>query len=565
MKRHPSRLVPLLAVAALTLGACGSDDGSADDVPPTADDSSDEGLMAPRPIELGAGGGGTAMSADAESAPDRAIAPYPYRVTTFVAGDQLPALPTNDVGYAFEAGQSVTSEQVAQLAAALGVTGEPVAIEGDPAGSWRVGPDDGSAPSLWVYQDAQLSWNYNSAWADQTVSSGGCAVAGSAGAPEGDVAVVDAGEIAPDGSEIAPDDTVTAEVAVDPAVSEPACESPTPPEGVLSADEALARTRELMSAVGLDPEAFELEPYADEWFASVGATEQLDGTFAGRRFDAGFGANGVLQYASGQLAEPVRVGPYPLIDLETAIARLNDPSGYFGGGMIALDSGVARGAAEAGVGDGSAVVDMPEAEVDAGVPDTAPTEPAPIEPAPDTGSGVDPAVPPTDVSGELEPEQVTVTLVDVQSDVWWAWDVDGSVWLLPAYRFIGDDGGWYTVPAVTDEFLIQVPVDTIPVEPPPATEPAPVPETIPAVSVPGETTPPAPDGTVTDVAALEALIGTSLAEFTTEVEARGLTVRVVEQDGVSLPVTMDYLSDRVNVGVEGEGDAATVVRIVNLG
>jgi hypothetical protein len=521
------------------------------------------------------------MSADAESAPaaDRAIGAYPYRVTTFVAGDQLPALPTNDVGYAFEAGQTVTSEQVAQLAAALGVTGEPVAIDGDPAGSWRVGPEDGSAPSLWVYQDAQLSWNYNSAWADQTVSSGGCAVAGSAGAPEGDVAAVETGEIAPD---VAPDDTadvaVSSEVQVDPPVSAPVCESPAPPEGVLSADEALARTRELMIAVGLDPETFQLEPYADDWFASVGATEQLDGTFNGRRFDAGFGANGVLQYASGQLAEPVRVGPYPLIDLETAIARLNDPSGYFGGGMIALDSGVARGAAEAGVADGSAAVDMPEAEVDAGVPATAPaptepapTEPATIEPAPDAGSGVDPAVPPatltptTDVSGEFEPEQVTVTLVDVQPDVWWAWDVDGSVWLLPAYRFIGDDGGWYTVPAVTDEFLIQVPVDTVPVEPPPATEPAPVPETVPAVSVPGETTPPAPDDTVTDVAALEALVGTSLAEFTSEVETRGLTVRVVEQDGVSLPATMDYLPNRVNVGVEGEGDAATVVRIVNLG
>ncbi len=137
------------------------------------------------------------------------------------------------------------------------------------------------------------------------------------------------------------------------------------------------------------------------------------------------------------------------------------------------------------------------------------------------------------------------------------------MWLLPAYRFIGDDGGWYTVPAVTDEFLIQVPADTIPVEPVPSTEPAPVPETIPAVSVPGETTP--PGDTVTDVTALEELVGTSLVEFTKEVEARGLTVRVVEQDGVSLPATMDYLPDRVNVGVEGEGDAATVVRIVNLG
>ncbi len=200
--------------------------------------------------------------------------------------------------------------------------------------------------------------------------------------------------------------------------------------------------------------------------------------------------------------------------------------------MIALDTAVARDAVSEPAVEPPVAVDMPEASVDPVVAESAP--PAPSEPAPDAGSGVDPAAPPvSDAPVEpQEPEQFTVTLVDVQSDVWWAWDVDGSVWLLPAYRFIGDDGGWYTVPAVTDEFLIQVPVDTIPVEPVPSTEPAPVPETIPAVSVPGETTP--PGDTVTDVTALEQLVGTSLVEFTKEVEARGLTVRVVEQDGVSL-------------------------------
>jgi hypothetical protein len=39
----------------------------------------------------------------------------------------------------------------------------------------------------------------------------------------------------------------------------------------------------------------------------------------------------------------------------------------------------------------------------------------------------------------------------------------------------------------------------------------------------------------------------------------------VEQDGVSLPVTMDYNPNRVNVAVTGEGDTAVVTGIVNVG
>ena len=59
-------------------------------------------------------------------------------------------------------------------------------------------------------------------------------------------------------------------------------ETTPPPVGVPTADEAEARTRDLMTAVGLDPADFKLETYADQWYASVTATEQLDGQFAGR-------------------------------------------------------------------------------------------------------------------------------------------------------------------------------------------------------------------------------------------------------------------------------------------
>ena len=40
----------------------------------------------------------------------------PYQITNFVAGDSLPALPTNDTGWVFQAGAAVIPDQVAQLA-----------------------------------------------------------------------------------------------------------------------------------------------------------------------------------------------------------------------------------------------------------------------------------------------------------------------------------------------------------------------------------------------------------------------------------------------------------------
>jgi hypothetical protein len=512
--------------------------------------------MAPRPIEV-AGSGGAKMSAEAadgapmdQSLAGDMIAPYPYQVTTFVAGEGLPALPTNDVGYMFEAGSPATSEQVAALAAALAVEGEPVAVEEGTTTSWRVGPEDGSAPSLWVGGDAQLSWSYNSAWATQEMSRGGCAVAGSTGAGEAEAPPADVA-VAEESVEHFPE--------VEPATTDVVCDTPAPPEGVPAADEAESRTKDLMVAIGLDPAAYEFETYGDEWYASVTATEQLDGSFPGRNLSTGFGAEGVMQYAGGQLAEPVRVGPYPLIDLDAALARLNDPSGFYGGGgMIALDSSVARAATDEPV-----AVDVAEAPVGSAVeiapsPSTPSSEPTPVgEPA--TG-GIEPVEPPVSLAPTSipAPESVTVTLVDVQPDVWWTWDVDGTAWLLPAYRFIGDDGGWYTVPAVTDEFLIQVPVSV------PVTEPAPLPvDTLPAdPGVPPVTT---PIDTVVDVTALEASVGKTLAEFSADAKALGLEVRVTEQDGVPLAATMDYNPMRVNVAVEGEGDTGTVTAILNVG
>jgi hypothetical protein len=556
MMRHPSRLVPMAVVAVLALGACGSGDDSTAETPPPTAESSDDGMLAPRPIEMSGGGAaaGSATAAPEVATADRSMATdmiAPYQITNFVAGDSLPPLPTNATGWVFQSGATVTAEQVTQLATALGVTGEPQRHDENGYVYWSVGPNDGSAPYVTVNEDAQQSWSYNSAWANQTVSaSAGCAIAEPAIAPE--PATMDAG---------AAIDT-TAPKPVDPVPC--TVETTPPPVGVPTADEAEARTRDLMTAVGLDPANFKLETYADVWYASVNATEQLDGQFGGRSFSTGFGPEGVLQYAGGQLAVPAPVGPYPLVDLDTAIARLNDPSGFYMGGYgggIALDSATAiatREVTPAGAGG----VDVAEADVASVPPATAPTEPPATDGGGSSGSvggAIAPPISESPISTPVPvsiptPQEVTVTLVDVQPDVWWVWDIDNTVWLLPAYRFIGDDGGSYTVPAVTDEFLVRVPLSTVP----PSSEPVP----LPPVTAPTETV---PADTVADVTPLESSVGKTFAEFQADAEALGLTARVVERDGVSLPVTMDYNPNRVNVAVTGEGDTAIVTAIVNVG
>ncbi len=526
--RHSPRIAPLALAGVLVLGACGSDDDTAatatdgDTVPPAAD-----GPLAPIPVRTAGGGAQGGAAATAEVASDSRMATdmmMPFRITNFVVGDGLPALPTNDLGYVFQMGAAVTADQVTALATSLGVTGEPVRTDEGYGVSWRVGPDDGSAPAVWVYEDAQLSWNYSSAWA-LTPGYAGCTAAespprvGTDGATGGGTGTAEP--------------AIVEEVTV---VDE--CIEPAPPANVPTADDAEARTRELMGALGLDPAAFTFEPYADEWSASVSAVEQLGDLFTGRRVDVGFGAEGVMQYAGGQLAEPQPVGPYPLIGLDEAVERLRDQSGFYAGG-IAM-SGSARATAGGDVAVSSESV-LPEPAVDPAV--TEATEPGVIEPAP-----VD----------SIPLEEVTVTLVDVEADIWWTMDVDGSVFLLPAYRFIGDDGGWYTVPAVTDEFLVQVEPDVVPMPEPMPVESVPM-ETVPFEITPVETKPEIlPTETIPgepvefDTAVLEASIGSSLADFTSAAEALGASVRVTKIDGVDQAATMDYSPMRVNVAVEGD-------------
>jgi len=537
MRNHLTRFVPVTAVLALVLSACGSDDSSSDPIDsPDTTSTVDEGAMrAPSPIQM-TGGGSSNSQASGEAAAEVAAADMatdmmiaPYVITDFVVGD-LPALPGNTTGYVFDANGMPTADQVTAIAAALGVEGQPEQIDDGYSVFWRVGPDDGTAPSMTVWDDAMQSWNFDWGWAAHEGEMIACE--SPAGMPAVDPETVDPDAADDDATD---DDSATA-VDIDPETMETLvpvepCPEPEPPVGLPSEADAEQRATDMLAAMGVDAATVSYETYTDDWTTGVTASEEIDGVSA-RSWGFSFGENAELQYAWGSNATPQAVGPYPLIDLDAAIARLEDQT--FGGW-----GGMPR--AEPANLEDAATSDMVVSD------DPAVSEPMPV----DVPEG------PVDT---VEPEEITVTLVDVQPDLWWAWDTDGSAWLVPAYRFIGDNGGWYTVPAVTDEFLIQAepPVDSIAVDPPETTTP---PSTLPVeTTLPGTPPPTTEPVTVAVPDELGTSVGSTLEEYTAVATAADFEVRVIRRNGESLASTDDYRIDRVNVAVVGDGGTEYVVR-----
>lgn len=521
------RLAVALSVVPFALAGC------------VADDTDGGALTPPEVIKVGAesarGGLDVAVSAEMaaeEPASEEAAADMSMDssylgmwtvVTDFVVSDSMPALPTMSTGYVYRQGSTVPEATALALAAALGVDTEPQERPAEYMVEWAFGPEDGTAPTLNIDASGQHYWWYSSGWDD-------------------------AMRVAED----VPACTESVDADGNVSVECPEWE-PEPPVGVPSAQEAETRAREIISAAGFDPALLTIEVYADEWYASVYATQPIsdllpvDGV-SGANWSFGFGANGVLEYAGGSFVLPEAVGPYPLVDLDTAIDRLTEM--YLAGAAYPM-----------------AVEAMPAIEEPA-MEESAIEEPAP-EPLP--APAEEPAMSPIDDGTPVEPTEVTVTLVDVTADLWSAIDVDGNVWLVPAYRFIGDDGNWYTVPAVTDEYLIETPTYDMGVEEPMPSDGegttgadgsgfAVSPETS-AMLAPLDLS--AIDPYILE--SVQAIVDGSLAVsedvFADTAASYGLEVRVVERDGEAMMVTEDYREDRINVAVVD----GNVVAITGIG
>ena len=487
MKRlaHPAALA---LVAALLVSACVADDT---DGPPMA---------GPEVIRIGADSGQAASTAaDAPAAEQAAIesvsgdemassmiAPWAV-IVGFEAGDGLSALPTATTGWVHRAGREVPLERAIAMAEVFGVDPTPRTDREDAEWtSHAFGPDDGTGPSLVFGIGAELDWWFSAGWADDDRSVEPC-------------------------REISTDDGIVYD-----------CPEPEPPVGVPSAEEARARALELWERLGIDVAAADVEVWADDWYASVSASIPIEGVdsewVTAGWLSVGFGGDGVLEYASGNLSRPEPAGPYPLIDLATALERLQRYYTWPTGPMEAIAESVA---------------------ID---------EPAVSEPIGD--QPID-TLAPEEVLGEFEPDPITVTLTDVRAELWWTMDVEGNVWLVPAYAFTGDDGGTYTVPAVTDEYL----VEEIPVAIDPIIEPAPEPD-------PEQESEPTPEERAERlIAAVEQDGPMTEDEFAELADALGLTVRVVRLDGEDLAITMDFSPTRANVEVAD----GRVVAVLNFG
>ncbi|WP_031006969.1 hypothetical protein [Streptomyces sp. NRRL F-5727] len=252
------------------------------------------GAPAPPPLRLGGGSGGTGPDAGiAPGEPDPGGGPSG---TVYRAEGPLPQGPSSAAVH--RPAGLVTSEEVARLAAALGVEGRP-ALVGD---VWTIRPEkDGRGPRLDVARQAPGSWTYS--WYD--------------GGPAGDTCLK--GKGCPPPGEVKPPAGGT-------PVSEAAARAAAAPVlKALGQDDAKVSATQVMNGsvrvVNADPVVGGLPTYG--WSTGLH-----------------IGPDGRPVAGSGTLKEPAKGETYPVVSAERALARLNEESkgtGPIGIGGCATD------------------------------------------------------------------------------------------------------------------------------------------------------------------------------------------------------------------------------------
>lgn len=303
----------------------------------------------------------------------------------------------NDGGLAVEGGTAqawgydpsgIASAATAErIAAAMGIEGSAVVQYQ----AWTVGPLDGTGPTVSVMGDGTASVSYYDPQASPSCDQLSAPAEGPAAG--GDVAA-----------------SCTLPVLAD-----------------ISADDAVARSTELLARIGLDPAAFTVsapEDQAGSGFRTVQAVPILDDV-APNVPPGGFGQQWSFSFAGdrlsgfyGALAPLVDLGGYPVIGPAEAVTRMNDPRYGASPGAMPVD-----------------IMTVARTEPAAPDPNTVPT---PVAPTP--GAAI--AWPVTEIT-------LTAASLGLTSQ----YGDNGSVLLLPAYTMTDDSGSAWTVVAVADDRL----------------------------------------------------------------------------------------------------------------
>jgi hypothetical protein len=480
------------------------------------------------PLSVGSGQSGGADDARAAS-----VAPMEFAApTTYVPADDLP--PGGGTEPAYRLANSVDEATVRDLAAALGIEGDPTEQDG----MWHVASGD---MALDVYE-AGASWT-----AYRNVDAGTTASPPGPDTPVSDAPAADAEAPVAEGEECVQRDDATectleasasgssassgvatgcpvdpAVLCPDPRVPEPA---PERPADLPSEEEARRIALDLLAAAGTDVEGADVQVTDGGIQWAVTVEPRLGGLPAsGLAAFVAVGAGGRIDSASGYVGPPEELGDYDLIGTRAALDRLNDGTwGYrtmsSEQGLVAevpettIPAGAGGGASGSAGGGSDEPRTLPAPADDPATTGTVPpttivdggtsaggggTQIAPGEPAP--GGPPSPAPEPAPVP-EPEPVEVAVTDAEVVLVSVPSWD-DTGTYLVPGYQFTADDRSEPMVPAVTDDVLAPPPGEPGgQPEPEPAPLPAPVePEPRPATP---ETTvagpQPDPAGTEVDI------------------------------------------------------------------
>lgn len=286
--------------------------------------------------------------------------------------------------YGFDAASVATGERAAELAVVFGVDGEPVLAEG----TWHVGAPDHSAPNLSLSLDGYASFTYTNTEIDPWRECAG---------------------IWDDKANYTEEEAAAVQQEYAECLDSLA-------GGLPTQEEADQKLLEVLSTLGIDPAAVEIsdeEPYGTQVSRMAQVQGTIEGTETSSYVALTLTKDGIYS-VSGNLAQPVSLGQYPIVSEAEAFERLSDAR------FSALQTFWPILDGE----EGGAV-----------------WEPPTQAPAlPQAGS----AVPWPVKTVELESAELTLMTV---------WTEDGSHLLVPAYRFTGSDGATFQVIALAQAAL----------------------------------------------------------------------------------------------------------------